>query len=785
MFDLFFSNTYKRVFILFLFVFTSYSFPQTAREWSLDNFVISIWAVPSTQNASNFTDSVTRAQDLARFKDLANCHIDMIAYPTPVAFGTSHFFENFIDYRLDIASLAGMRILITDQRHMVYFPWRTTTMPSFDDANASGIPDDIIDHYRDSLELNHSAWRDALLGYNVKDEPDAKAIYYPGGPDPNRNGEYDLDNVRKWVDYLRRNDNDKLAYINAGGPGLLSTTGFHAFNPTERTSYQTYLNEYFNDDYIVGGIQMHQPDIVSYDNYVSFDPYNYFWSLKMIKETAGQKPFWAFPYIVNSQKEVQFSSFCPIAYGAKGLVYYWNAYLTGAVYDSVQKINNYIKTVIYNSIFDAQYIGTYHKDNFLSPTGSTNESIPTESRISSAPLVADITGTNENRALVGIFYDPDNFNTYLLIVNKGYRNAMGNMTCTVTLKGNFQNQVFYSDWNSAIWRDDIPLGTLSGNNTTFSVNNLPPGQGQLFRVEGAILDDATISGTQTFSKNLVVSEGTTLTVTSGSNITFTNGASLIVDGTLTADGTAGRISFDFVSKGNANGITVNSTGTANISYSDITNAISGINYNGGTGTIDNCHITNCTNGILISSATPIIQNSSISSNQYGLKITGGYTQNWSARNIINNSITSNTSYGIYIYNSSPTISGNSICYNNNGCVLWSSSNAIFDNNTINNNDGYGIACYGSASASIYYNTNYSFGGYNHVTSNGNKGIIITGTSFPTFGYNSVYANTGYELDNSTSNYIQARYNYWGHSDGPHTGDINGSVNCFPFLSSDP
>jgi len=294
------------------------------------------------------------------------------------------------------------------------------------------------------------------------------------------------------------------------------------------------------------------------------------------------------------------------------------------------------------------------------------------------------------------------------------------------------------------------------------------------------------------TQNLTIPAGETWNFQPDITLSFQNGASLIVEGTLIANGYLGRITIDFIAKNN-NGITVNSGGTANISYTDISNAIYGVNFNQGSGTIDNCTITDCNYGIKISSATPTIQNCTISDNQYGIHVTSSYSQSWTSNNFYNNTITDNTSYGIYLYNSSPTLSYNTITGNNNGTTLWYSSNPTLDHNYLNSNTNYGFACYGSACPNVYTNPTYSFGGHNTVESNGNKGIVITYNSNPILGYlqttrngnNSIYGNTGYEVDNTSSNTILACGNYWEYSNGPQTGDINGSVTTSGYLSSDP
>src|SRR3990172_4078800 len=175
------------------------------------------------------------------------------------------------------------------------------------------------------------------------------------------------------------------------------------------------------------------------------------------------------------------------------------------------------------------------------------------------------------------------------------------------------------------------------------------------------------SGSVNITTNTTINSGDSVTIIPGTNVTSSSGFSLINNGTLSAVGvSSNRITFDFVSKQNNNGIKVNSGATANIYYSNILNAINGIYFNSGTGIADHCTITNCTYGIYVTSATPTIQYCSINNNQYGIRIFNSYSQSWTANNIAHNSITGNTAYGVYLNNSSPTLSYNSVSSN----YLW-------------------------------------------------------------------------------------------------------------------
>lgn len=108
-------------------------------------------------------------------------------------------------------------------------------------------------------------------------------------------------------------------------------------------------------------------------------------------------------------------------------------------------------------------------------------------------------------------------------------------------------------------------------------------RGFINEVSGLITSNTIWVGFKVVSEDVTVNNGVTLTVNSYSNpvnpsteIIFLNGAKLLVNGTLIVNGSyTKKITFDFIEK-NGNGIQVNSGGTANISYANISNAAYGI-----------------------------------------------------------------------------------------------------------------------------------------------------------------------------------------------------------------
>ena len=226
----------------------------------------------------------------------------------------------------------------------------------------------------------------------------------------------------------------------------------------------------------------------------------------------------------------------------------------------------------------------------------------------------------------------------------------------------------------------------------------------------------------------------------------------------------------------------------------ITNSGTGVYIKNSSPIMDELDISNCINGVYVTNSSPIIKNSTLNYNSYGIRVYNSYTSpNWNVKHIYNNNINNNSSYGLYLYNSSPTFSNNYIQSNRNGTVLWYNCNPIFEENKFQSSQYYGLACYGSASPNLNYNSSYNFGGYNIITTNGDKGVKITGSSYPNLGepslslggFNSIMENTGYEIWNTTSSMIFACNNWWGSSSGPQSSDFYGSVRWIPYLDYDP
>ena len=253
----------------------------------------------------------------------------------------------------------------------------------------------------------------------------------------------------------------------------------------------------------------------------------------------------------------------------------------------------------------------------------------------------------------------------------------------------------------------------------------------------------------TLSQNLTIPSGETWSFDPGVSLTFENGTSLIVYGTLSAQGTTtNNITFDFIASNSStqNGIKINSGGSVNISNALIKNAYRGIYVNEAVGTIDNCEIKNC------------------------------------------------FSSGVYLYRTNyasgqPIIINCLVHDNGSGIVNYYSSPHIRNNEVYNNYTGIGLADYSSA-----YLGEAGYYGNNNIYNN-NKGIYALRNSNPFLGretctiqagHNKIYGNSFAEIQAENNCTILAELNWWG-SNPPDANKIRAlsgsTIDYTPYLTS--
>jgi len=341
-------------------------------------------------------------------------------------------------------------------------------------------------------------------------------------------------------------------------------------------------------------------------------------------------------------------------------------------------------------------------------------------------------------------------------------------------------------------------GTVILDNVTLSSNNL-------VLVSGNVSGTWTKGNTYKVIGDIIVPSGQTLTIEEGVEIKFDGYYSLIVNGTLLANGSANnnvkftsnktsptnkdwnqilingtepsKMDYCIVEYGKAKndeldgilsvkgdlnltnsivryseqtGISILSSGNVMIKKNEIYNCSWGT-YTRGTGvvTFDNNHVYNNQHyGIYISLNT----NSIVVKNNVIHNCNGTGLSTSSDIKINNNIVFNNTNYGIFVSYSKPTIVNNTIMLNQYGIGLYDNetymiTNPIINSNIIINNSYYGIHSQGvNKPDSVLYNLFYNNGsGIGNVLPVGVGPIItVNKNNIPSDAYYNIFVNPEFE-----------------------------------------
>ena len=384
----------------------------TAASWTQDEFILGTFWDPCLSRVMTepYPPDSVRA-DSIRFLRAREAHFNLLTgtqqEPWNVAFNPGG-----MRYALHIASKTGLRYLVADPRFHGYReipPWDSTTHRT------------VVQDYVAGMD---AARRAALYGYNIADEPciDPSDLEY--------SCEANAERYRDWIEALGRDDPDRLVYVN-----LLNVRAHD--ERVDKVSDEAYLRSFF-----AAADPVRRAGVVSTDDYPFSSAYGfneqYFENLAMMRRVAGDRPLWVYPMAAGSNHQAEttwerllFMTMCPLAYGAKGLIYFtyenpeWDEEfvvhgspvqdcdrLTDRYYE-VQRINRYIRDVLGPMIMGAHHRGTYHSgvSRFGERVGP-GELLP--ARTARVVRAAD----NPN-ILLGEFQDlaqPSRW--YLLVVNK-------------------------------------------------------------------------------------------------------------------------------------------------------------------------------------------------------------------------------------------------------------------------------------------------------------------------------------------------------------------------------
>ncbi|MGB5875104.1 MAG: hypothetical protein WBH56_15400, partial [Bacteroidota bacterium] len=209
-------------------------------------------------------------------------------------------------------------------------------------------------------------------------------------------------------------------------------------DPAEQEEYEQYCSLY---------VDSLRPKVVSFDHYPFFADGrirpDYFYNLNVMRRRAGSRPFWAYPmtvdhltYVNPGPSHLRFMYFCPIAYGAKGLIVFtfWQPkikeYREAIVdlegnptskYDVIKELNLYVSRLLGPLVMEQPHRRIHHASSFPDQQ-NVYAFKPSDSR-----LIKEI---DDGRLLVGEFGDDQV--AYLLVVNKSLEDME---SFEITLRG--------------------------------------------------------------------------------------------------------------------------------------------------------------------------------------------------------------------------------------------------------------------------------------------------------------------------------------------------------------
>jgi len=333
--------------------------------------------------------------------------------------------------------------------------------------------------------------------------------------------------------------------------------------------------------------------------------------------------------------------------------------------------------------------------------------------------------------------------------------------------------------NVTSWTDETYLiGTYSYVVVSYNAsgNSIPKAQAVVTYTEGEIRSNVTMSGDITFSNDITVFSGATLTISAGTILRFPSGKKLTSYGNIAVNGTSSsRVTFTSVS-----GSTAGSWGSLILDGSGSIN--SNINY---------ANIFYGTGVQFLNGSNATIQNSSIEYNTYGI-----YFYN-SAPSILYNYIRYNSQHAINgaTSGSSPRIYHNTITRTgtkNYAGILFTGTHGNIIHNDVN---GFDVGMFFNGGSNPWFKIhNGTTPNPNNRIMNCNTGVEVSWGSnpvlgnsevIPTWGRSSIYDNSWWSIYARDYSTVIADLNWFGCGSPSLLADGTSSIYYEVLLTSDP
>jgi hypothetical protein len=364
-----------------------------------DRFVIGCWVDPDFTGAP--------ATDEARLQTLRDAHFNTLTglngvgagdYEVP---GKTAAYPS-VHYKLDrVSKIAGLRMMMLDRRY--------SSTPA---ANAPAVVSSVVN------DMKRLSRPEVVMGYTVWDEP----------------SDTTMADANTWIGEFSRQDTARIAWANLVPFNMYRSE----FKVGGWNHYVKQVRSYLDNDGSTVASFDYYPFINGKWNTYGCGSSYYFRHLNLFAtETNSRKmTFWALPYSSQesslgydsiSRENLQFEAFAPLAYGAKGLIYYTYARTAGSVssivddssrttpvYSWVNGINRQVET-IGPLLMRLSWQGTWHESSIDSGySGSSGE--PGLMTLPSSDSTIQSVSSASKSFIVGCFRS--GATGYLMIFNK-------------------------------------------------------------------------------------------------------------------------------------------------------------------------------------------------------------------------------------------------------------------------------------------------------------------------------------------------------------------------------
>lgn len=456
---------------------------QSDGKLYVDDFTAAIggysWVSSPGKAANDYVSNSLNAIDQINYNKIKNCNFNLtVDYPMS---GLSFDFQK--DYYLSLMDNVGLNTMLSDP--YIYSFGDITTSPFNTDA--------FVLHYR---PLNR------IYAINLGDEPSNLSNDDRCNCNP-------IARVGQWSNYFATSYPEKPTFNN------LLPSYWGGFNGLF-TNFTAYLDQYKANS--------NSPFICS--DYYPFRTLplqfwtSYFDDLSTLKNKFKDRNLWATAWTGISstenisyptEKKLQFSSFCPIAYGARGILYFpydkaknptYSIAINNdaTIYNNVKNINLFLKNIVGPVTIGSTNIATLHKaisNNGTVATTTYGYTLPSNSSELISNYQGIIKDVSDSDLIVGVFAKNDTTsdkkvlsvgNYYLWIMNKDTAAAANNIT--VTLRGNYLGNIqvspralnYVSNPLLTYANPSSPYYDAANNVTTFVIPTLNGGEGIMVKL---------------------------------------------------------------------------------------------------------------------------------------------------------------------------------------------------------------------------------------------------------------------------------------------------------------